>query len=428
MYGLLAHYIVRYAGDDMAFVAASKEVDLFHYVYRIFTEYSGRISAKTLEYLSAIAPLPLWRILEVICLDLTGLVFYGFFRLFHDNKHSVIALACCLCIPLLLHIQVLHETWLWIAGTTNYAFIILPGMYAAYIMTKRVMGVDLKLVEKILFFPLLIFSCMGSEQIAAVLLALHFLLFIWDMFHKSRDWLRILGLLVSAFCFFVCYVFSPGTSGRLAAETHYIPDYYTMPVAKHINYAFRWLMDAFVNRMGFLLTAGFVAAGFVLLDKSTIRKGFMVLAILCFVYALFTIAAVFEPRLTDFRTGWGRNDFTTKSVLILLFWGIGLVILFFSIVLSFSKTGKKIVCAVLLLGAAASLVLVTFSPTMYISGYRTTAVSAVMLSVVIAMLPLHRNDSTLSKVQAGVMMTIILIGSAFHYQAILKTLILMYKG
>ena len=98
-------------------------------------------------------------------------------------------------------------------------------------------------------------------------------------------------------------------------------------------------------------------------------------------FAAILTMSVFEPRLTDFRTGWGRTDFTATSALIIILWVLGLLNFFIGTILCQENCEKRITAAILLLGSFSSLAIITLSPTMYASGFRTASVSAIMLGI-----------------------------------------------
>lgn len=420
LYYNLSRFVVRTAGDDLAFVEAAERLSLPQYVSDIFMRFSGRISAKTMEYLSGISPVAFWHILETLCLVACGWVLFLFFRLFSEKKElNIPVLIACMLVPMLPHPMTFNESFLWIAGTTNYSLIIIPGLYSAYLICRHIKTGILPFWQKLAAAVLMVWSCCGSEQAAAVIMVLLFFFNLRSIITKHVDRFTLSAFLISAVCFIICHVIAPGTRGRFTYELSQTPDFYTIPVLRHANYALRWYMNASINRMGFLISFTLILeAGLILIKKDKTRP-LTALAVSCLVFSVIHLLSNFLPQLTDFMIGWGRGDFTAVSYMLLFIWGFGLLLMLSSALFSSKKYGNALFLIVL--AALTSLLVITLSPSMYPSGYRTGHVSAMLLSVLLAVLTAELVNRTKKKAVISVLlMSAVLVAFIWHYNQLYR--------
>lgn len=416
LYFNLSRFVVRVNGDDIVFAEAAGRLTLPQYVSEIFMKFSGRISAKTLEYISGLAPVSLWRVLEALCLAAAGWALYLFFRLFSGKKEwNIPALIGCMLVPLLPHLMTFNEPFLWIAGTTNYSLVIIPGLYFAYLMCSYILVRDLSLWKKIAAVILMVWSCCGSEQAAAVIMCLLLFLNLQSLIKRKHfDGFPLVVFLVSAACFFICHVIAPGTRGRFSYELSQTPDFYTIPILRHANYAVRWFMNAIVNRMGFLFSFTLLLEGALLLLRKDRKKLYVFLAVGCLIFGVLSLLSNFLQKITDFMIGWGRGDFTKISYLLIFVWGISLIFMFFGAFFASDKHGKA--TALVILAAYSSLLVITLSPSMYPSGYRTGHVSAMLLSCLIVLFSAELITGMKKKfLVSTLLMGAVLLASGMHY-------------
>ena len=413
---VLTMHVTRTPGDDTDIRNLSLRLSAISYVKRAWLLFSGRLTAKLLEWLSGRCSVELWKILESICFVFLGCGLYAWLTLFDGQKSGIRpwALLSCLCLPYLIHIAFFNEVFLWIAGTTNYAFVMVPGLWGSYLMARQYIKKDLNFYQKIFCGILLLFSCAGSEQVCAVVMTFLGISLFTQINIKKKDCFIFLMELLIIVCFLFCYVFCPGTGGRFEYELVNTPDFYTVPLTSRIQYTIRWFLDAVINRLCFLLSFVFLVTGMLTFFRN---KAFFsrLVGVTLGGYGTVALVAPLIGAFTNVMPGWGITVYTIRSTVLVVFWAFGLVLLLFGSMLAFNSRRQQVACTLMILASYASLLIMVISPSMYPSGNRTAFVSALILCVYLLMAFTQNRKLLAWKILPVASIGMVLLFSAYHY-------------
>ena len=390
-FAVLAGLVVRVPGDDISLREALATATLPEHIRYCYEHYSGRVTAKALEYAGAHASLPLWRSLETAAYAVLAASLYGIAGecrragMPEGEEDAVSAplrmLAAC-AVPFLMYFRTFDESSLWISGTTNYSFIAVPGVTGALLFARHFFRGAAKTWQKAAAALLLAFSLCGNEQTGAVITAFLMIAAAARLISRKKDaytWGMAAGAVL---LFILCYVVCPGTKGRFELEMNArIPEFMSMSLARHANIAARWTAWSMTKGMGFL--PGLLWLALALLLWSDRKKGgarACLAAVLAAGAGVHFLSFVF-PVLEEFMVGWYRTDYTVLSYAMMAFFALEWVACLAGTWLVFETAGQKVFAVLLILAGAASVMMMTVSPSMIDSGERTKYVGALLFGV-----------------------------------------------
>jgi hypothetical protein len=365
-------------------------------IYRYRT-WSGRIFAESFVYIFSSAPLYFWKIASIGLYAVFSAMTFLYYRLFYGNRNKqkdFIMLALAFCLPFLMDTDVIRFGMFWVTGSMNYFWIVtfgLLGFYPiAYYVARHRLPHWAIVVSGIL--ASIIAAC-SEEQVGMVLVGLSFAFLLYELYmYKKKEHPITTYLIISTIIIFVSFlvsILSPGDAVRLKAETlHWQPDFYTIALPKHIEYAYRWFLEAIVNRMGVLLTIswGLLALLFIKKDNKTRLQN-----IVTYLLVIFFLVTLFKSYLPvgywfNFYATWKPKLPNLLSYVTFIPWLFAFIVTVAAPIILFGKKIKGSLFSVLFLAVFASTGLLTLSPTMYASGLRTLFVPSVILLLVVYLL------------------------------------------
>jgi len=402
VYSVFVFQVFRVEGDDIDLALTSSRTSWWYRITYCWNNYSGRVAAKTFEYIFSRYSLWLWRIASLCSSVLISIYFYKFMLMFGYTESCLLAVTASL-LPFLMFRKSFVEATLWISGSCNYLFVFMPGLVGSYYLYKDLFREKVKPVTRIFAAICLLIPVSSREQLGAIiigLLAVRTAVIIVKEKHIPSFYLTL--LLIYLLTFLLTSVFCPGVRLRTMDEVlRQQPDFYTVSLRLHIDYAYRWWVNACVNETGALLP---VIALTELVLLVTGKKNFLntvLLSILCMAFAFFAISGRC-PSLTNFYAYWGKEDFSTYSYAILLFWSLVLLVILLAPLLLI-KDRKIGVTVFLLIGAAyAAILMMVLSPTMYASGCRTRYMSSMVLILVAVSMVKRGTESALASVKCDI--------------------------
>ena len=395
LFAILIKFGFRYQGsDDTVFQQLiSPYPTVFDWVIHRYETWSGRIFAESFIYLFSSAPLYLWKIVSVILYSIFSVMIFLYYKLFsnqEDVKKDILMLSFCFCIPFFTYVNTLSSGVLWVTGSMNYFWIVtfgLVGFYPiAYYLIYKKLAPTLYII--ISTFSLIIAAC-SQEQVGATLLGLSILFLIYSLYlYKKREQAFPTYLIISTTIIIIAFSFgilAPGNKIRLIAETKYwLPDFYTIPLLAHIEYSYRWFLNATINNSGFLLILSWGLLALLFIKKRTQtnfqRIIIITLTILCFA----TLAKSYEPIkwIFEFYPTWKPIVPNRISYIALALGLFTLIITIIAPLILFKKNKKGWIISILFLTAFANIAIIVVSPTVYASGSRTLFVPSIILTLI----------------------------------------------
>lgn len=235
---------------------------IFDWVIYRYQNWSGRIFPESFVYIFSPAPLYFWKIVSIISYAVFTAMIFMYGRLFYnkrDKQKDLIMLALAFCIPFLMHTDVLGSGIFWVTGSMNYFWIAtlgLVGFYPiAYYVARRRLAHWVVIMLGML--ASIIASC-SQEQVGAILAGLSFVFLLYELYERKKKNSPFPTYLIIAITViiasFLVGVLAPGNAVRVKLETlHWLPDFYTIALPQHIEYGYRWFLEAVVIHTGFLL-------------------------------------------------------------------------------------------------------------------------------------------------------------------------------
>lgn len=403
-------------------------------IYR-YHEWSGRIFSEAFVYIFAKLPFFIWQFISVAMYATSSVFLFLFYRLFSttrsQSKDYVMAIAA-LGLPFLMHTAVMSDGFIWMTGSIVYAWMTTLALVALYPLffyakTGRLPNIAFLLVGLVA----IIISAPSQEQVGAVLvglvtLLLGYTLYAWAKKQRSRFPWYLVFIFIVVVAVFAISVLAPGNKIRIDQELiRWLPDFYTTAPLERANYSYRWLIDAFVNHTGFLLVLiwSFMAALLAkkphikLLDKAVVSSLVLLVTII--------IARGIEAfsQLFDFKATWKPDLANTLLSLNVVPWGIVLILTAFVPLLIFKKKMIGYILVTLFFASFAAAAVITLSPTLYASGWRSMFVSSMIL-VVISYVLLDKTLDLYSKqsyIFAATIICLALAQSAYQAAHLIKT-------
>lgn len=430
IFTLLVIMVERIAGsDDTVFaVQMLPYPNVIEWVSYRFASWSGRIIGEAVMYCVVHSPLLIWKTITVAAYLAFSALLFWYNRLFSKRSTRVNNLAIAVaivCSIFLMDYHVFKEGLLWVTGGTVYFWTSI-----ALIASFMPLAVTLSTKSHMKWWHLLIgilASCVVvlSQEQAGVALIAGLAIGIGYHYLTTKDTPRwraifpVAAMLGLSTLLLMLSVFSPGNHARILQETaHWLPDFYAVTAYQRIDWGYRWVLEAVVNHSGILLVAIWLML-LILYKKShqpslTLKlcAGFIALAS---VLVIFQWLDAFSP-WTNFYATWHPTIPSVAQALTAYIWvPIGAATITMPLLLFKRPTGMLLSSTLLIY--AATVAMITFSPTMYASGWRTLFIPSVIL--IAAFLQLYYrviqvNNAKLSYYSVAVVLLFALSHAAFQ--------------
>lgn len=395
LFSILILLTIRIPGtDDVAF---QKQILPYHtlidwVVYR-YQNWSGRIFPESFVYIFSPAPLYFWKIVSIISYAIFTVMIFMYYRLFdsrHNKQKDIIMLILAFCLPFLMNTDVLRFGIFWVTGSMNYFWIAtlgLVGFYPIAYYASRHRPAHWSII--ITGTLASIIAACSQEQVGSILagLSLTFLLCELYTYKKNNHPLPIymFGSTLIIIASFLIGFLAPGNSLRVKAETiTWLPDFYTIPLPQHIEYGYRWFLDATINHTGFLLALswGLLALLFIKKQSKTKQENAVLYMLVIFCSTIILNAYTPIGHLFSFYATWKPTLPNGLSYTTFIPWLAAFIISIVAPIILFNKKKIGQLISILYIATFASIGIMTMSPTMYASGWRTLFVPSVILVLI----------------------------------------------
>lgn len=379
--------------DDFAFQEQIKPFPtLFEWLNYRYNSWSGRIFAESFTYLFSPAPLLLWKLVSFVLYAVFSGFTFLYYLLFTTKRTRIkdyVMMGFALVLPLAMDDHVLKEGMLWVTGSMNYFWIATFALIALYplLYYLRYRHLPHWLFVSI-SLPGAVIAASSQEQIGIAVIGVLISTLGYVLYsHRYSDnkalsyLVLLLFLMVASFAF---DILAPGNKLRISAEIMArLPDFYTIPLVDHIHYGYRWFLDTFINRSGFLL----LFYWFLLLvlfwdkgkqaklDKRDISVG-VVLALATLFGSLKGYGA--SVYLFNFHAIW-HYQAPLHTYVTIIVWTTALLATACAPLILYRKKIFGYLLSLLFVLVVFLTILITLSPTMYASGFRVFYVPSVVL-------------------------------------------------
>lgn len=392
-FGVLIMFVHRLSGtDDTVFpLQTAPYSSVFDWVDYRYHNWSGRLFAEAFVYLFSQVPTIFWKIVTLALYGLMGLTLYLYYRLFgnhSDNQRKYIMLTTAMALPFLIDPGVIFHSTFWITGSMNYFWIAAFGIIGfyplAYLAVKHTTP---KWYITLISSLSAIIAASSQEQIGAIMtlasavFATYIIFTIWKHTKKIPLY-PIIFFVIIAFCFSI-QALAPGNSIRIEAEIiRWLPDFRAASLLERATYSVRWVLDALINHMGILLL-GIWGILITLFTRKTKKDwlDYTFMLILSIAGTLLLIKGFGDIHvLYEFYPSWKPHIPSVLSSFIIIPW---IVIVSLTLIAPsiLYRQARGYLITLLMLAAVAATIIVTLSPTVYISGLRTLFMPSITLAL-----------------------------------------------
>lgn len=363
--------------------------------YRYHT-WSGRLFSESFVYIFSPRSLAYWKIVTIALFAVFVWFSYLYYKLtVKESRTRPYMIAAIVCSLFLFDYSVLWGGLFWVTGSMYYFWIAcaaLVGIYPAYYYALRQRYPRWPFV---VVSPLAIAIGASSQEQSGLIIigALTALLILsvvrtWRPVFKTVPW-GIIVLLIIAVGFFGFNLLAPGTAARSQLELMtWLPDRPSTPLLVRANYSYRWFLDGVINHTGFTLFGLWICSALLLAKQRSRSRLDNLLLTLLVLFILF-MATKGQESISfwfNFYDGW-KFPITSKAFYLpLLFWPLAIASTLLLPLRIYGLTVKGIGLSYIILLFLVSTAVITLSPTMYASGWRTMFIPCLLLSVVLLVL------------------------------------------
>lgn len=391
LFSFLLFFVHRLAGtDDVVFpeqIAPYESIQAWT-AYR-YAHWSGRIFPEIFVYIFSTAPLILWKLATFLVYVTTSFSLYALYKLWPptvSRRRDLTIFTVVLCFPFVLNPGVLFHSTFWVTGSMNYFWVtpfLLTGFYPlAYFAIHKHMP---SLAITVLALVCAIIAASSQEQAGAVLVAASFIFSLSSLLAKK---VRKAMLYPLVFCSIILIAFlvqflAPGNYVRIEAEVaRWLPDLHSLSLGERALHSLRWTFDALINHIGILLASLCITLLALFIRKPTKDRSdtvFMVmLGGICAILLIKGFGTIHV--LYEFYPTWKPALPSALASFILIPWSLALLIVAAAPSILY-RSSRGYLISLLILACFGATLIVTFSPTVYISGLRTLFMPSLLLFI-----------------------------------------------
>jgi len=390
-------------GDDLEYSNIHYQYTLLEFLINSYKTWSGRLFNETLLYFFTGTLESCWKWISTISLLVCAYEIYSYLiysKKMNFEERGIFAYLSCFSI-FLINSSILSPSIFWVTGSLVY----LVDFTFALIALKPFMKVlqnenyNPKKADYLYLIPSLFIS-MGQEQVGLCFLGFSLIILIYLIIKRRATPKLLWYSFISSLILQIIARTAPGTAVRYASEVNsWFPEFSNLDLIYRLSTSSFFLFNTIINQWYLVLILLWIILA-TLLRRNNIDILSKVISLLLYLYSFIMCLKFFKipnPQITDNITVFLEKIFTfhfinpstSQSILYYIpyvFWAIGILLIPISIFLIFKKTKQSIFFISLFLAAIASISLMVFSPTLFISGGRTSFVSNMLLIILILFL------------------------------------------
>ncbi len=388
--------------EDINFASLNLNLSLSEFLTYCYQNRNGRFFVQTLYYYSNYLN-NFWKWICSICITVCAFLIYKFTtynKTFDNRDKTILAYLSCFSI-LIINFEILSPSLFWVTGAYSYLIPYTVGLigFSPFLFTLQSEDYKPKKISLLYLIPAIL-AIFGQEQVGLCFLGFALIVLIYLTISKRNIPKLLWVIFISSLTVQFIAITAPGTAVRYASEVNrWFPEFSNLDLINRLSTSSFFLFNTIINQWYLVLILLWIILA-TLLRKNNIDILSKVISLLLYLYSFIMCLKFFKipnPKITDNITVFLEKIFTfhfinpstSQSILYYIpyvFWAIGILLIPISIFLIFKKTKQSIFFISLFLAAIASISLMVFSPTLFISGGRTSFVSNMLLIILILFL------------------------------------------
>lgn len=405
MFGLFSMVTVQ-SGDDQFFAAMHLNYSLPGYLTLRYHVWSGRLFCETLVYYFTGSALFFWKWLCAVSITMSALIIYRFITYSKEMRQIekvFFAYLSCFSV-LIISSNILDPSVFWISGALNYLIPFTVCLIAFIPYFHILKDKDYSPNRKVFLYLIpAILVALSGEQLSICFTFFSFLILIFLLVNKRKIPRVLWAIFIEVLIVQIFSFTAPGNTVRLNAEiATWFPTFRQVSIFSRVSLSLYFLFNTIINQWYLLLLLLWLITAILLLKNGTFKIS-RIIAYISFFFAFLMGLRFISPVDSDISQVLNNNyktlfefHYLTKSALLLparfipyAFWGIGILMIPFSLLLIFKKSKYSLFYICIYLTALASIAIMIVSPTMYASAGRTSFVSNMLLILLILFLLRH---------------------------------------
>lgn len=360
--------------DDIFFKQKSSEMGIINFISMRYNVWTSRLIIEALMTLLLQLPSIVWVILDSL---MYVLVFYSLNKIFNHLRGVTISLLILLLIFLVPFSY--FGTAGWYATTTNYLWPLALGLYSLSICVERFKGERISTLKYFFAFVSIIYAT-NQEQVCALILG-YLLLFNITYYLKNKKFSKIyISLFIISIMMLIFHMTCPGNQMRTISEIDtWFPGFKNLTVLEKAALGYvGFFSSLFTNKnIIFLLFLCSLPACVIVYKGKKIDLLISLLPIceILFVYSsskLHTLPYI-GNLYTYVKVYANKIDAVDLSAMSFICVSILSTVFLFSIIYVITRyTNNFLIKNIIFLSGILSKIILGFSPTVFVSGVRTS--------------------------------------------------------
>lgn len=394
-------------GDDIWFQQVSKSYSLMDYLQMRYFGWTGRMSSEIVLYFIFKDDGFIWRVINPLVITLLT---YSISRIAegkqNDGKNCIINWYICIS-WLFISKSVIHEAALWMTGSIVYLWSMTAALFAIIPFRDALMK-EYNIKINVLYLVCAIFASMGEEQVSLVLFTFMTIINIYVYIRHKIIYKYLIAENILVLAGTCILFFAPGNYVRNYEEIiNCAPNYPNLSKIEIIFRGLQWLLNTLLNDSRVIFLLILIALSISLFTKSRELKHRLLTIIPILGCILIICAAIFsldmklpnqitrEIEFSDtYHNLWNILNsvffnfnlptlfsLDIYTILKYILWPVIIVALPYFVWYLYDFNAKGIFTALIYIAGICSAMMMFISPTMYVSGFRTFFVLAIMFLI-----------------------------------------------
>jgi hypothetical protein len=397
--------------DDVIFSQMANKYTLFNYVTMRYLTWSSRITTELFLYYFTGPLVYLWK---WFCASVTTIGSYSLYKMITiDEKddsfvNCIYRYICCFGFGLISS-NIISSSVFWITGAINYLIPFNIGLIAIrpFVLSIKLYPYKPSFTALILNILFTVLAAFSHEQVLICLIVISTVMIYTSSKHKYIHWSLWLMIAIDLIALIIILI-APGDRMRFVANMHrYFPEFETLGIKTRFSLTLCYLMEALINNSYLILAIIWLMLGRLLLRNS--NKYIKLIGWINICLAICIILRMVNPvdtnvtsialekykKLFIFNLITKSNLKNISAIMPYTFWLIGIFIIPLSIgiVYKANMTGGCLI--ILYLCSLGTIIMMTLSPTMYITGGRGLYISNMLLLILVIYLSKTNNTDNL---------------------------------
>ena len=397
-----------FTGDDEIFAAISLKYNFLEFISERYWYWSGRLFSEALVYLFTSRLFFLYQWLCAALITVCSFSVYKWITAAKEMRPShKLTFAYISCFGFaLISSSILSSSVFWVSGSLNYFVPFTFGIIAFTPFVFALKNIDYKpgIFLKTGFIASAVFAAFSQEQVSLCLFAFSAFSIAYLLVKRRKLSRFLISLLIITTVCMIVSLSAPGNSIRYEASVvQYFPQFEQIGFSARMAVSAHFCTNMLINQSCLpLMFLWFIIGSLLFTRKKSVLSKVISIALITvaiimllrfispadFVFSRFT--GLLSPLFTFNYLTW--QSIRIPSVFFpYLFWGIALLLIPAGIILIWGKSKETFFYGLLYLGAIATFALISFSPSLYVSGGRTGYIGNMLLILLLYFLLTHYN-------------------------------------